>query len=242
MDISKYEELRGIIVEDSDKPLITAQIRRTKTILESMLGYSLDKKKAGINQYEEKGKVTTDCIFNGPVIFWEIDDLHLSAPDEVEGSYRIFPYNQNDQYFAVDPYTTLYKVKLVFIKAGEEPNGVTHKTFKDSKIGVYRSGSIAKYIERYRDWCCTCSCDISAQLAVDADWLNEECLPDSLLYIWSDMVEYYSDEKRNVKSETLSTHSYTKETVPKPEELPESIKIITKYAGPHGSVNNIVTI
>lgn len=240
MNISKYQELTGITVDDSDTALVTAQIRRTKTILESMLGYSLDKQKASENQYEEKGKATVDCIFRGSI--FDVDDLDLADPDQVVGSYRLFSYNKADQFFSVDPFTKLHAVKLVFVKMGDEPNGITHKTFDDGKVRVHKDGVITKYIERCKECLCSCACDNCVQLAVDADWLNEDCLPEDLLYIWADMVTYYTDCKKNIKSETLGTHSYTKETVDKPEELPESLAIIKKYAGPNGSVTPVVTV
>lgn len=240
MNIAKYTELTGITVDSSDEAKVTAQIRRTKTILESMLGYTLDKKKASENRYEEKGKGTVDCVFRG--LITDIDNLELSDPDPVLGSYRLFPYNKSDQYFSVDPYTKLYAVKLVFIKAGDTPNGITHKTFDDGKVRVHKNGVITKYIERCNDCICTCYCDDCAQLAVDAEWLNEDCLPEDLMYIWADMVTYYSDGKKDIKSETLATHSYTKNNVSKPEELPESIKIIKKYAGPNGSLTPVVAV
>lgn len=240
MNIEKYQELTGITVDSEDIAKITAQIRRTKGFLENMLGYSLDKKKAGINQYEEKGKATVDCIFRDSN--FDLDTLDLSAPDQVIGSYRLFNYNKADKFFEVDPFTKLHKVKLVFVKSGDEPNGITHKTFDDGRVRVHREGRITKAIERCKECFCSCYCDSCVQLAVDADWLNEDCLPDDLLYIWADMVTFYTDDKKDLKSETLATHSYTKNTLTKPEELSESVAIIKKYAGPNGSVNQTITV
>lgn len=235
MNIDKYQELTGTTVAESDQATTLAHIRRSRTILENMLGYSLLKSKASVNQYEEKGKASTDCIYNG--IISDYDDVVLTDPDTLNASYRLFRFNKTDEFLSVDPFTKLYTVKLVFVKAGEEPNGVTHKTFTSGQVRVHRTGDVTKYIERCKECFCTCECWNCLQLAVEADWLNEECLPDDLLYIWSDMVTYYTDCKRDIKSETLGPHSYTKNTILKPEELPESIKIIKKYAGPFGSVN-----
>lgn len=234
MDIEKYQALTGITLDSSELAFTTAQIRKTRTTLENMLGFSLLKSKAGENQYVEEGKATVDCIFRGTI--WDIDDLELTAPDEVQGSYRLFTYRKADQLFAVDPFTTLYKVKLVFIKAGEEPNGITHKTFEDGRMRVHREGSITKYIERCKECLCSCYCDTCVQLAVDANWLNEDCLPEDLMYIWADMVTFSSDQKGDIKSETLGTHRYEKFERERPEFLSENMKIIQKYAGPNGSV------
>ena len=235
MTIEKYQELTGITVDASDIVRTKAQINKTRIILESLLGYSLKKTNASQNQYEELGKATTDCIFRG--LITDIDDLELSAPDAVVGSYRLYPYNKSDIYLKIDPFTQINKVKLVFLKQGPKPNGITHKTFPNSQIRVSMNGGISKYIERCPTCYCYCECTGCMQLAVDANWLNEECLPEDLNYLWAEMVSYYTDEKSDIKSETLATHSYTKFAQRIPEELPANISIITKYAGPNGSVS-----
>lgn len=241
MNIAKYQEISGITVDDSDVASINASINRSRITLETMLGYTLKKSKAGINQYEEKGKTTADCIFTGTI--FDLDNLQLSDPDPVQGSYRLFSYNKSDQYFKVDPFTKLHAVKLVFIRAGDEPNGITHKTFSDSRMRVQKGmAGISKYIERCKECLCVCKCNDCVQLAVDAEWLNEECVPEDLLYIWADIVGYYSDPKRFITAETLATHSYKQDVAPAPETIAENLAIIQKYAGPYGSVSKTVTI
>lgn len=238
MDIDLYQELTGTTVESENIAAYTAQIRRTRSILESMLGYSLDKKKASINHYEEAGKAKVECPFRG--LISDIDELELDPADAVLGSYRLFPYNRHDPYFEVDPYTKVYAVKLVFLKTGgDDTNGITHKTFDTGKVRIQKTGNISKYIERCKECLCTCECDECVQLAVDADWLNENCLPEELLYVWADMVDYYMDPKGDIVSETLGTHSYKREIGKAPEEMDVNIKIIQKYAGPNGSVNTM---
>lgn len=238
MDLDTYQELTGTTVEAEDQASVNAQIRRTRIALETMLGYSLKKKEAGVNQYEEKGKTKSDCTFRG--LLSDIDNLELDPPDDVQGSYRIFPYNKSDKYFKVDPFTRLYKVKLVFLRDGDDPNGITHKTFDSGQIRIEKEGRISRYIERCHECWCTCECDSCVQLAVEADWLNEECLPEDLLYVWADMVEYYCDPNRGVISETLGTHSYKLAESAAPETMDENIAIIKKYAGPNGSVHRTI--
>lgn len=238
MDIDLYQELTGTTVDADNIALTTAQIRKTRSILESMLGYSLEKKKASENFYEEAGKAKIECPFRG--LISDIDDLELDPADEVQGSYRLFPYNRHDEYFEIDPFTKVYAVKLVYLKIGEDDtNGITHKTFDSGKIRVQKRGNISKFIQRCKECFCTCDCDDCVQLAVDADWINESCLPEELLYVWADMVDYYSDPKNDVVAETLGTHSYRKEAGKAPEKMEENIKIIQKYAGPNGTVSQM---
>lgn len=234
MDIIKYEKLTGLTVAEADKPAITAQIRRTKSKLEAMLGYSLTKKT--VNEYEEKGKNKNDCDFYG-IINDAINDEDLDPADEVIGSYRLFPYDPRDRYFMTDPFIRVHAVKLVALRVGEDPNGITHKTFSEHRVRVEKGGNTSKYIERCPTCLCSCRCDETClQLAVDADWLNEDCLPDELMYIWADMVTYYNDCNVDVKSETLGTHRYEKFDRGVPQELSENVAILKKYAGPHGSL------
>lgn len=240
MNLELYQELTGIQVDPEDEVSITAQIRRTKNMLQTLLGYTLDKKKAGLNQYEELGKSTVECPFRG--LLSEINVDELAEPDDVEGSYRLFSYNSADQYFAVDPFTQVYKVKLVYLRAGDEPNGITHKTLTDSKIRIHKTGMISKYIERCPECWCACECDECVQLAVDADWLNEDCLPEDLLYLWVDMIEYYADPKRDLVEETLATHRWKKDKRVAPESLDASIAILRKYAGPNGSLARTIVV
>lgn len=236
MNLAKYEELTGITVAQSQQNQVNAQIKRTRIALESLLGYTLDKKRRADNQYEELGKSQSDCGCNDL-------DGPFNDPDEVQGAYRLFPYNPKDKYFEVDPFIKVYAVKLVHVKIGEDDtNGVTIRTFEDDEIRVQVRGGFSKYIERCDDCLCICNCNDCVQLAVDADWLYDGCLPDDLLYLWSDMVTYEINCKKDIKRETLGSHSYEKFDRTKPQEIPDNLKVLQKYAGPNGTANITITI
>lgn len=245
MDVDKYIELTGETVDNADKARITATIRRTRIILENMLGYSLLKKKASENQYAEKGQIK-DAFLYGLGSFNV--DADLLPADEVIGSYRLFPYNRSDVYLSTDPFTQLHAVKLVFVKQGEEPNGVTVRKFCADEVAVEKTRGVMKYVQILWRWYRDATLlsyfphRYIPQVAIDADWINEECLPEDILLIWADMVTFYSDDKANIKSETLGPHSYTKFEQENPETLPENVKIIQRYAGANGSVNQMPVI
>lgn len=232
MDLSTYEELTGLTVETTDETRVIAQIDRTQSILEALLGYSLDTSIAGENRYSEIGKTKEECDCDTP------DEEDLDAPDAVVSAYRLFPYNKHDHYLSIDPATSVNAVKLV-------RNGITFKTIDDFKVN-YRQGFI-KFIEQIRCWCLYDYCS-QVQLAVDAVWMGSEIdynispLPNDLLNIWADMVTFYSDPKWNIKSETLGTHSYSKFTTDPPEILLINLSILKKYAGPNGTINKTITI
>lgn len=223
MNITEYQELSGISVVSKDVDRVTATISKTQKILEGMLGYSLDTRDT--NEYNEIGKTITECPC-------DINLDNLSAPDSVEFAYRLFTYREDDKYLFIDPATVIYAVKLV-------KDGVTVKTLDPDDYRAHFKNGLVKFIERRKLWC-DVECEF-VQLAVDAEWAFEE-VPDDLSYIWADMITYYSDLNKDIKSQVLGTHSYTKFDSKEPESKIQSLSIIKKYVGPNGSLNRTVTV
>ena len=238
MDLAKYQELTGISVPTSQVTLVTAQIKRTGRMLETMLGFTLDPSKTQENLYNELGKTLLPCSC------LRVDNEELAPPDDVVGAYRLFDYNDLDQFFWVDPFTTIHSVKLVRIKQGTGPEGVTIKTFSDNEIRIQQNrGEFKKYIEHCMECMCYCVCTDCVQLAVDADWLwtEDDPIPDDLLDVWSDMTTFYSDQKNNIEQEKIDTHLYKKFERLVPELQPYNLNILKKYSGPNGSVSVMPT-
>lgn len=233
MNLEIYQKLTGVTVPESQQTAIKAQINRTRSILEDMLGFTLCADEVNKNLYNEEGKTALECACP------DVDTEDLQDPDEVEYAYRLYSYNDKDRFFHVDPFTELYKVKLVH-------DGVTVKTFDADETRVnYGRFGLAKYIEACRDCLCfelACGCTDCVQLAVDAKWLWEDCLPKDLKFVWAEMVTYYNDCKKDVKSETVGSHSYTKFDRRFPENEPANLSIIKRYAGPYGSVTRTLTV
>lgn len=253
MDLTEYQALTGITVADDQITFVEAQIRRTQKILESLLGFTLDPDNVNENFYIEQGKTTADC-FCPNVDFDNLDNLE--APDEVVTAYRLYSYNPNDKFYHVDPFTQVHQVKLVF-------NDVTIRTFEIDDYRANFHNGWAKFIEDCTNNVCMCSCRNCVQLAVDADWLFVcdssvdssidssvgSCIDEELLYIWADMITHYADCKSDVKSESIGSHSYTKYSdaaagregikLP-PEEKPSNIKVLKKYAGPNGTLTQVI--
>lgn len=229
MDLATYQTLTGIVVPSQRQAIVTAMITRTRRILEDMLGFTLDPTIAHANEYTESGKTQSDCPC--PEVAPTLDPA-----DAVVTAYRLFKYYPGDKYISIDPATTINAVKLV--------NGtITYKTLETSEYRVQVDRGITKYLEQIRCWISCTDCEY-VQLAVDADWLwnDENNIPTDLKYVWADMVTYYSDPKKDVRSETLGPHSYSKYDRESPEYQAQNISIIKRYAGPHGSVRKTVTI
>lgn len=232
MDLSKYQELSGVSVSSAKSGFYTAQINRCLSMLETMLGFTLTAAEANTNLYNELGKTQTECSCSS------VSTEDLLDPDLVVGSYRLYRFNRDDLFLFTDPFKAVNQVKLVVRKPATD-GFITVRTFDPDmlRVNLGRDG-IGKYIERCIDCVCVCDCDDCVQLAVDADWIwgTEDTLPDDLLYVLVDMVTHYTDAKRNIKSESITTHSYSKFDNTAPELLPTNLAVIKKYAGPNGSV------
>lgn len=201
-----------------------------------MLGFTLSSGSVNTNLYNELGKTDSEC--SCPIV--DLDSLE--APDAVVTAYRLYNYNLNDTFWRVDPFTTVNKVKLVYLKQGASPNGVTVKTFLDTDIRVTPDkNGWNKYIEFSPETYYLCRHDHTLQLAVDAVW-QFSSIPTDLKYVWCDMITYYADDNRDIKSESILTHSYTKGDTTAPEYKDRNRNVLIRYAGPHGSLAKVHTL
>ena len=239
MDLKKYTELTGIAVAPEQEAQVKAMIRRAKSKLETLLGYSLKPK----NLYTERGKVQ----YEGHLpILEDVDNLLPS--DEVEGDgFKLFNYLEADRFFHVDPFTNVYKVKLVMPVNDMEFITVTDL---DNVVKKMERDGIGKFIERHYEWFTwawyrtyrlsfTSSSDAGLMLAVDAEWVD--CYPDDIMYLWADMTTFYCDPNNNIKSESVDGHSWSKADVTAPENKAENQQVLKRYAGPFGKINRVPT-
>lgn len=231
MTIEQYQALTGITVPASRTAFVTAQLERTRYLLEDMLGYTLDSDLVDDNQYTETGIRSDECASPD-------NDADLADPEAVVNAYRLFPYNEKDKYLLIDPASAIHAVKLV--------NGsVTYKIFESDEYRPHYERGIIKALEKIDDcwWRCACWCaDRGFQLAVDAEWLWESDIPTDLQLLWADMTTYYSNAKKDVKSETLGPHSYTKYDRSEPQFESSAVAMVKRYSGPLGSVRRIPTL
>lgn len=230
MDLERYEELTGKIIPESKRTYYEAQIKRVQTKLETLLGFTFSPSAL----YNELGKSQIECVC--PDI---PQSDTLLPPDEAKGIVKIFPYNSKDKFLHTDPFKAVYNVKLVRVL--EDKSFITYKTF-ETFTTQYMGEGIGKYVEKCETCFCNCDCKDCVQLAVDADWLDLEDLPDDLLYLWCDMIDFYADPTRNIKSESVDGHSWSKGDIVAPEDLDLAKALLARYAGPYGVVARIPTI
>lgn len=236
MNLEQYEILTGKTIPDNKKAYYLAQIKRVQSKLENLLGYTLEPS----NLYTELGKTKQDCICPDTS-----ETSNLLPADPVRGIVKIFPYNPSDKFLHIDPFLDVYSAKLVRVL--ENRQFITMKTFSNVTKQYMREG-IGNYIEKCKGCGCECNCECKdcVQLAVDGDWIDftEDAsdIPDDLLYLWCDMVDFYTDEYRNIKSESVDGHSWSKGDIKSPEEEANALLLLKRYAGPYGQITRMPTI
>ena len=232
MNLEKYEQLTGKIIPVSQRPYYEAQIKRVQTKLETLLGYTLEPSEL----YTELGKTQAECVC--PDV-----PKTLLPPDPVRGIVKVFPYNYKDKFLHLDPFLDVYAVKLV--KVMDNRQFVTYKTF-ETFTKQYMTQGIGNHIEKCETCFCDCDCKDCVQLAVDANWVDfteeDSDIPDDLLYLWCDMIDYYADPDKDIKSESVDGHSWSKGDIKAPEDYDMAKLLLRRYAGPYGSVTRIPTI
>lgn len=204
--------------------------------LEALLGYSLNPSVF----FTETGRINSGCDCSN------IPKSYLLPPDVVRGSYKLFPYNWKDKFLHIDPFIDVYSVKLVKVTGNRQ--FVTMQTFKNTRPN-FNLGEAGNFIENCsnQELCsCVTNCKNCVQLAVSADWLDmsdeNKTVPKDLAMLLLEMLEYYANPYRDIKSESVDGHSWSKGDSLPPEKQIHNQLIIKRYSGPFGSITQIPTL
>lgn len=238
MDQSTFTKLTGLTLSSSQSARLSSVAELAGEALEELLGWPLDPT-SWENQYIEIGKSKDEwgCF--------STDTSNLDPPDEVVGKTRLYKWNPHDQYLHIDPAKTIHALKIV-------RNGVTYKTFKTSEYSLKMENGLppfGKYIQighEFRAWLgyfwpqpfLFFPYDQRRhdahylQVAVDADWSFDD-LPTKLQKVQADLIYYELDMRRDFKSETMLSHSYSRN--PHPDPTTVHAATLAKYLGPNGT-------
>lgn len=244
MDQSTFTNLTGISLTASQVARFSAVAGMAGETIEELLGWPLDPTDID-DQYTEIGKLSEDEDWGGFDTDTPISQLNLQAPDEVQGQLRVFQWDEHDQYLFIDPAVELYAVKLV-------KDGITYVTFKPQHYRlqlVNGRETYGRYVQINRSWLPGYFWPLlwyqmpglvpyeqkrNVQVAVDADWFPQDDLPLTIKRSWADQIAYEMDIKRDIKSETHMSHSYTKDA--RDDSSVKHLKTLVKYAGPNGTI------
>lgn len=242
MDQPTFTQLTGITLSSSQSARFDSVAELASETLEEMLGWPLDPCDWD-DQYLEIGK-TKDEWWNCP----DVDTSDLDPADEVQGATRLFTWNPDEPYLFIDPATEIYAVKLV-------KDGITYRTFDTDDYSLrLQNGreTYGRYIQFcdsfWRWWSPVWSRPAVVsllgsgrradgdylQVAIDADWAFDD-VPTTLLKVQADMMAYDFDLKRDVKSESILSHSYTRNVRQNPEV--QYARTVAKYVGPRGTAH-----
>lgn len=234
MNLEKYQELTGITIPTGKENYYKALIVRVQSKLETLLGYTLKPS----NLYTELGKTNKECFCPSTP-----KSSTLLPPDPTRGIVKVFPYNSKDKFLHIDPFHQVYSVKLV--RVVDNYQFITYKTF-DSYTQKYDANQIGRHIEKCETCFCNCDCKDCVQLAVDADWVDmtdeDEMVPNDLLYLWCDMIDFYGDRTKDIQSESVDGHSWSKAQIVAPEETEYAKMLLAKYSGPFGMMVKVPTL
>lgn len=241
MDQSTFTKLTGISLSASQSARFETAANLSAEQVQELLGWPLDPNDWE-NQYIEIGK-TKDEWWDCPVV----DTSDLLPPDPVIGATRLYTWNPFESYLSIDPATTIHALKLV-------RNGVTYKTFNTNEYSLRDQNSFngpwGKYVQIRDDvhrwmlalWPMPDIHELFAlerradgdhvQVAIDADWAFDE-LPGTLQTAWAEVTNYNLDTKRDVKTESILSLSYSRN--PHPDPTLRYASTFRKYAGPRGS-------
>lgn len=233
LDKLAYEALTGECLDDSQTPRFNMVSEYVQAKLEEMLGWPLNPEDWA-NQYVEIGKSKSNLSCP------DVDD-DLDPPDAVIGAYRFFTLQVGDPWLAIDPATEIHAVKYI---RGE----VTCKEYDtDEYVPKYGNGSpsTVRFIGIRKLMCDCVRIREPRSFAVDADWAyantddGESTLPMELKKVLADMIGEEMNPKKDIKSESVVSHSYTK--YDKTSVIEQSMQTIQRYAGPHGLATRRLT-
>lgn len=223
MDSSTYTNLTGKTLSTSQASRLSLQSKLAKRQLQRLVGYPLNPNDWD-NQYTESGK-TDGCFCT------LTDETELEPADDVVNAYRFFWWEPRDLFLPIDPATKIHAVKLV------RDTVTLHTIDTDEYRPQWENDCdepFVRYLALTQRTIVWHSCYRNAervQVAVDADWGFESC-PLELKKVWAEMIADSFDTKKDIKSETALTHSYTKFG---PTDAVTTYKdVISFYAGPNG--------
>lgn len=241
--IELYQKLTGKIIPPTQTEQYKAWAFRAVRELENKLGWSF-KSTETIN--------VLGCTRGGCGCECDIDVDKLDDAPTQKGSYRFFSFDAKQPFVHTDPFTKVHAVYLCRV----EPEGKKITTNNNEVVILkkiekfaprYFNASFGKYIQACNEMSicqqmCETDCTDCAALLLDADWLDVDNVPDELLFLICDYIDWMASggqATRGIRSESVDGHSVSyrdwAQSVPYINQ--SDITIIQLFAGPYGMVD-----
>lgn len=237
--LEAYERLTGRTLSPEQRAVYVPYAMRAVRMLESRLGWALDNPP----EAEVAGMTKNGCDCSSAM---NIED----APDAM-GKYRYFPLDTRKPNIHIDPFKKVHNVYLCRVQsASDELGTVGGEAIILAKITNFTPiyfGTFGKYVKACREMTacqqtCNSNCTNCASILVDADWMGIDDLPDELLFLICDYIDWVANDglaTRAIKSESVDGHSvsYGSWITTAPYNHSNDTAIIKLYTGPYGAVN-----
>lgn len=236
--IKFYTDTYGGVIPSGSEDLYSGYFKRAILALQARLGWQLE----GNSKVELLGVNPGGCDC-------EIDLTKLDDAPKVEGKLRVYNFDAKLPNAPVDPFTQVHAVYI----CKNEPTGskenevVILKRITDFQP-VYFNSDYGKYIKACRTMLmcssrCAASCTQCTSLLVDANWTEYPKLPQDLMFLLCDYVNWLAEggiANSAITSESVDGHSVSygnrKEWLT-PFDTPDAVAIIGDFVGPYGNVN-----
>lgn len=240
--ITIYQTMTGNIIPESQMPKYQAWGRRAIRELENKLGWQFDR-----SEYIN----VLGCSPSGCNCDISISGLR-PAPTQ-RGQYRAFNYDSKQPFVYTDPFSKIHNVYICRIEPEgrfitSDNNDVVILKKVEKYAPRYFNDDFGKYIQACEEMTacqsqCENGCTKCSAILVDADWLDSRTVPDEILYMICDYIDWMANggvASRNVSSESVDGHSvsYGNNGVKiEPYENATDSAIIQQFAGPYGMAN-----
>lgn len=237
-----YQKFTGKVLSESQREIYAPYAMRAMYMMASRLGWPLD---GGSDAVEVVGVSTNGCSCDN------FSKNLADAPEKV-GVYRLFPLNSHLPNILTDPFKKLNHVYIARIDLDAETGDVTMNGAVILKevtdvTPIYFQGNCGRYIKACHQMSacqqlCEPNCTNCASLLVDAEWITIDDLPDTLIYLLCDYIDWVADgglASRSVKTESVDGHSvsYGSWLSTAPYYNNADAAILKTYMGPYGAFN-----
>ena len=239
--IQRYAEYKGLEFTEETIATYTPLLQRAISLMETKLGFPLDPEKRPTIDIAGVSKHGCDCRMEN------IDSESLDPAPEITGSLTMAPFDKRMQNQRVNPFASIYNVYVA--KRVEGTGEVVVLQEATNYQPIIRSNGFGNYIKGCQNNHCAVVCGDTCKdcvsLLIDGDWLSLDNLPDELIFMLFDVMDWLEDggfTNTGVTSESVDGHSVSYGDWAKvhgytPYDDPSNALILARYLGAFGDIS-----
>lgn len=199
--MNRYAEYKGVQLTELNLSSLTAHLKRAISVMETKLGYSLNTTPNVV--VAGTSKHGCDCATTA---------AELNPAPAISGSLRTAPFDKRLRHQRLDPFSTIHAVYIG--KRTEDTGEIVILTKLSNWQPMIQANGFGNYIEGCESNPCAVlcgnTCNNCVVLLVDANWLTLDNLPDSLVYMLFDFMDWMDEggyANSGITSESVDGHS-----------------------------------